>query len=85
MSEKHVLTDRNGEQVTLEVRRTLWLRAYLACLIAVCRVVGRPPDVPKLRRMIERGSEVRVIACADVTPFVNVRDFIEFNRDWVAA
>lgn len=71
------LTGRTRQQVTVEMHHTLWLRIYLAALIAFCRIVGQLPDNDRLYRMVERGSRFRIVAGAETSGFFSLRDFHE--------
>lgn len=79
---KHVLTGAQGQQVTMELRKTWCLRAYLACLIAFCRLTGARPDYAKLHRRIERGMEMRLITTDKTTGFVAV-DLFRKASGWM--
>lgn len=74
------MTGRHGHKVVLEVRHTLWLRAYLAALLVFCRIVGKPADSARLLRMVERGSRFRVVAGSEASGFISLRDFREAQR-----
>lgn len=84
MVERHVLTGSGGERLTLEIRKTLWLRAYLAILGAMCFLTATPPDVAKLKAAIECGMQMRLVTANGATRFIGARWFLR-ARDWFQA